>query len=98
MESAAGAVVQCTVVASDLTINDVPHGRQDFIMHRTRIKICGLRREKDVQSAVTAGADAIGLVFYRESPRYIAPADAGRLISAVPPFFTTTGLFVNAGV
>ncbi|MDQ7968474.1 MAG: phosphoribosylanthranilate isomerase [Oxalicibacterium faecigallinarum] len=65
-------------------------------MHRTRIKICGLTRAQDVQAAVAAGADAIGFVFYDKSPRYLAPADAGRLIASVPPFITTTGLFVNA--
>ncbi|GGC04594.1 N-(5'-phosphoribosyl)anthranilate isomerase [Oxalicibacterium flavum] len=97
MESAAGTGVQC-LVAIDLTINDIQDGRQDFTMHRTRIKICGLTREQDVQAAVSAGADAIGLVFYQQSPRYIAPADAGRLIAALPPFVTTTGLFVNASL
>jgi len=63
---------------------------------RTRIKICGLTRLEDVQAAVTAGADAIGLVFYAKSPRYVAPETAARLIAAVPPFITTVGLFVNA--
>ncbi len=64
--------------------------------HRTRIKICGLTRIEDVQAAVAASADAIGLVFYRNSPRYVAPELAGRLAAAVPPFVTTVGLFVNA--
>ncbi|ABR89049.1 phosphoribosylanthranilate isomerase [Janthinobacterium sp. Marseille] len=64
--------------------------------HRTRIKICGLTRPQDVQSAVTAGADAVGFVFYPKSPRYIAAAAAGRLIAEIPPFVTPVGLFVNA--
>jgi phosphoribosylanthranilate isomerase len=64
--------------------------------HRTRIKICGLTRPEDLQGAVAAGADAVGFVFYADSPRYIAPAAAAALIAAVPPFVTTTGLFVNA--
>jgi phosphoribosylanthranilate isomerase len=64
--------------------------------HRTRIKICGLTRLEDVQNAVAAGADAIGLVFYPKSPRYIAPDAAARLIAAIPPFITSVGLFVNA--
>lgn len=64
--------------------------------HRTRIKICGLTREQDVQFVVAAGADAIGFVFYPHSPRYISPKQAGQLIAAVPPFVTTVGLFVNA--
>ncbi len=63
---------------------------------RTRIKICGLSRVEDVQTAVAAGADAIGLVFYPKSPRYVTPEAAAQLIAAVPPFVTTVGLFVNA--
>lgn len=64
--------------------------------HRTRIKICGLTRIEDVHAAVAAGADAIGFVFYPNSPRYIAPDAAARLIAAAPPFVTCVGLFVNA--
>ncbi|MGZ5818255.1 MAG: phosphoribosylanthranilate isomerase [Burkholderiaceae bacterium] len=64
--------------------------------NRTRIKICGLTREEDVHSAIDAGADAVGFVFYPQSPRYVAPERAAVLIAVVPPFVTTTGLFVNA--
>ncbi|HEV7618854.1 MAG TPA: phosphoribosylanthranilate isomerase [Burkholderiaceae bacterium] len=64
--------------------------------HRTRIKLCGLTRIEDVQTAVAAGADALGFVLYKDSPRYIAPDVAARLLSAVPPFVCTVGLFVNA--
>jgi phosphoribosylanthranilate isomerase len=64
--------------------------------HRTRIKVCGLRREADVAAAVEAGADAIGFVFYAKSPRAITPADAARLARALPPFVMPVGLFVNA--
>jgi len=63
---------------------------------RTRIKICGLTRVEDVQAVVAAGADAIGFVFYPKSPRYVTPEQAAKLIRAVPPFITCTGLFVNA--
>ena len=63
---------------------------------RTRIKICGLTREEDVQAVVAAGADAIGFVFYPKSPRYVTPERAAELIRSVPPFITTVGLFVNA--
>jgi phosphoribosylanthranilate isomerase len=63
---------------------------------RTRIKICGLTRLEDLQAAVAAGADAIGLVFYGKSPRYVAPASAARLLEGLPPFVTVVGLFVNA--
>lgn len=65
-------------------------------MHRTRIKICGLTRAEDVAAAVSAGADAIGFVFYPKSPRYVTAAAAASLIAAVPPFISTVGLFVNA--
>lgn len=65
-------------------------------MTRTRIKICGLTRENDVDAAVEAGADAIGLVFYPPSPRYVSPARAAELAARIPPFVTTVGLFVNA--
>ncbi|MBI1889129.1 MAG: phosphoribosylanthranilate isomerase [Burkholderiales bacterium] len=64
--------------------------------HRTRIKICGLTRPEDVQAAVAAGADALGFVFYPQSPRYVTAEAAGRLIRAVPPFISAVGLFVNA--
>lgn len=62
---------------------------------RTRIKICGLSRAEDLQNAIAAGADAVGLVFYAKSPRYVTPATAAELIALVPPFVTTVGLFVN---
>ncbi|MFA9949584.1 phosphoribosylanthranilate isomerase [Dentiradicibacter hellwigii] len=62
----------------------------------TRIKICGLTRPQDVDAAVAAGADAIGLVFYPASPRYIDLARAIELIRHVPPFVDIVGLFVNA--
>lgn len=66
------------------------------IQQRTRIKICGLTRMQDVQAVVAAGVDAIGFVFYSQSPRYIAPKLAAELIAAIPPFISTVGLFVNA--
>lgn len=63
---------------------------------RTRVKICGLSREQDIRAAVDAGADAIGLVFYAPSPRYVDIRQASQLASSVPPFVTVVGLFVNA--
>lgn len=65
-------------------------------MSRTRIKICGLTRPQDVIAAVEAGADAIGLVFYPPSPRFVSPSLAGELARLIPPFVTSVGLFVNA--
>jgi phosphoribosylanthranilate isomerase len=63
---------------------------------RTRIKICGLTREADVDAAVRAGADAIGLVLYPGSPRFVSPERAAALASRLPPFVTPVLLFVNA--
>lgn len=65
-------------------------------MSRTRIKICGLTREDDVDAAVQAGADAIGLVFYARSPRAVTVERAAELARRLPPFVTPVGLFVNA--
>lgn len=67
----------------------------DYVM-RTRIKICGLTREQDVDAAVHAGADAIGLVFYPPSARYLTPERAAALRAQVPPFVDVVALFVNA--
>lgn len=63
---------------------------------KPRIKICGLTRPEDVRAAVEAGADAIGLVFYPPSPRYVSPQAAAELTRNLAPFVTVVGLFVNA--
>jgi phosphoribosylanthranilate isomerase len=63
---------------------------------RTRIKICGLTREQDVDAAVDAGADAIGFVLYAKSPRAVTPQRAAELARRLPPFITPVLLFVNA--
>jgi len=63
---------------------------------KPRIKICGLTRLEDVQVAVESGADAIGLVFYPPSPRYVDLPTAAMLARAIPPFVCIVGLFVNA--
>jgi phosphoribosylanthranilate isomerase len=64
--------------------------------HRTRIKICGLTRESDVDEAVDAGADAIGFVLYEKSPRHVSLARAAVLAQRLPPFVTPVLLLVNA--
>jgi phosphoribosylanthranilate isomerase len=64
--------------------------------HRTRIKICGLAREQDVDAAVAAGADAVGFVLYDKSPRYVSAQRAAELARRLPPFVTPVLLFVNA--
>jgi phosphoribosylanthranilate isomerase len=63
---------------------------------RTRIKICGLTREADVDAAVLAGADAIGFVLYERSARFVPAARAGELARRLPPFVTPVLLLVNA--
>ena len=65
------------------------------IQQRTRIKICGLTREQDVDGAVAAGADAIGFVLYDKSPRYVPIERAAELARRLPPFVTPVLLFVN---
>lgn len=62
---------------------------------RTRVKICGLSREQDVDAAVEAGADAIGLVLYPKSPRFVSATRAAELARRLPPFVTPVLLFVN---
>jgi phosphoribosylanthranilate isomerase len=62
---------------------------------RTRVKICGLTREQDVDAAVAAGADAIGLVLYAKSKRAVTPHRAAELARRLPPFVTPVLLFVN---
>jgi phosphoribosylanthranilate isomerase len=63
---------------------------------RTRVKICGITRLDDALRAADLGADAIGLVFYSKSPRYLEPAAAARWIHRVPAFVTMVGLFLDA--
>ena len=63
---------------------------------RTRTKICGITRVEDAQAAVAVGADAIGLVFYANSPRYVGIERAAEIIASLPPFVAAVGLFVNA--
>jgi phosphoribosylanthranilate isomerase len=65
---------------------------------RTRIKICGLTREADVDAAVEAGADAVGFVFYARSPRCVSVERASALSARLPAFVTPVGLFVNASI
>ncbi|WP_322994923.1 phosphoribosylanthranilate isomerase [Castellaniella sp.] len=69
-----------------------------MVPSRTRIKICGLTRIQDVRDAIAAGTDAIGLVCFPDSKRYVTPLQAASLRQAVPVFVSTVCLFVNPQV
>lgn len=61
-----------------------------------RIKVCGLRRDADVQACVDAGVDAIGFNCWTRSPRYVSAEEAAKLAAGVPPSTLTVGVFVRA--
>ena len=61
-----------------------------------RVKICGITRLEDALPAVNAGADALGFVFYDKSPRHVSASQAAAICTALPPFITRVGLFVDA--
>ena len=63
---------------------------------RTRVKLCGLTRQQDIEAAVAHGADAIGLVFFDQSPRAVNAEQARSLAAVAPAFVTLVGLFVDA--
>ena len=66
-----------------------------MIAARTRIKICGITRVADALAAASAGADAIGLVFWPGTPRFVDANQARAIVDALPPFVTRVALFVD---
>lgn len=62
----------------------------------TRVKICGITRAEDALHAAAEGVDAIGLVFYQKSPRFVTAAQAAEICNRLPAFVTTVALFKDA--
>ena len=61
----------------------------------TAVKICGLTRIEHALTAARLGAHAVGVVLYRESPRFVSNEQARRIVDALPPFISTVALMVN---
>lgn len=60
-----------------------------------KVKICGITNREDAEVAVQAGADALGFVMYRKSPRFVEPAVARAIVAGLPPLVLPIGVFVN---
>ncbi|HEV8539597.1 MAG TPA: phosphoribosylanthranilate isomerase [Nitrospiraceae bacterium] len=64
-------------------------------MSGIKVKICGITNADDAKAAVEAGADAVGFVFHRDSPRYVEAEVVRRIVADLPPFVLPVGVFVN---
>ena len=63
---------------------------------RTRIKMCGVTREKDVEAGIAIGLDALGFIFYPKSPRHVEPDFVRNVVAKMPPFVDCVGVFVDS--
>ena len=63
-----------------------------------KVKICGITNLNDALHAAELGVDALGFVFVEDSPRFIKPNDASKIIDKLPPFLSKVGLFVNPSI
>jgi phosphoribosylanthranilate isomerase len=61
-----------------------------------KVKICGITSAPDAMASVEAGADALGFMFYDQSPRRVSIESAAKIIRELPPFVMKVGVFVNA--
>jgi phosphoribosylanthranilate isomerase len=64
----------------------------------TKIKICGITNLEDALASLFSGADAIGFVFYKKSPRYISPICAGNISRILPKKISRVGVFVDEDI
>lgn len=67
-------------------------------MGKISVKICGITNERDALSAFEAGADAIGLNFWKKSPRYVGMREAQKIMKSLPLFAQVVGVFVDGSV